>query len=288
MKKYSIKKLNKDFKLLEGNFNVKGSRVKKIVIDNDDRIAFLKYEGKGYIVSEACSEKMAYEIAKILGYKCAEIELANDEEGELAILNYLFINIRNAEHMDAASYLNIHDNERSTNYTISNIKKTLDELDKELFKDFIRLMIFDALIGEQDRHEENWGIEKINGKYYFSPFYDNGCSLLRNFKDETYAKFYYDGVKNFDAYINNSKTIIYKEDNKSKYKHFELIKYLYNYETDVVKKELLNLKKLTDEEIKNVVNKIPDGLLTNKHKEYIIMYLKKRRDILLNIINEVI
>ena len=35
--------------------------------------------------------------------------------------------------------------------------------------------------------------------------------------------------------------------------------------------------------IENIVNRIPDDLLTDKHKIYIIMYLKRRRNILLSI-----
>ena len=145
-------------------------------------------------------------------------------------------------------------------------------------------MIFDALVGEQDRHEENWGITKSGNEYKLSPLYDNGDSLLRNFKDIIYAEAYYSGKKEFDSYINKSKTIIYKEDNKKQYKHFELIKYLNDNYTDVVQKEILNLNKLTDEIIENIVNKIPDELLTDIHKKYIIIYLKKRRDILLGIL----
>ena len=37
---------------------------------------------------------------------------------------------------------------------------------------------------------------------------------------------YYDGIKNFDSYIERSKTIVYKENYIEKYKHFELIQYL--------------------------------------------------------------
>ena len=76
MEKYSIKTPKEDFRFLMDNTNAKGSRVKKLIIDNDGNKAFFKYEGKGYLVSEACSEKMSYEIAKILGYECARIELA--------------------------------------------------------------------------------------------------------------------------------------------------------------------------------------------------------------------
>ncbi len=283
MEKYPIKIPDTDFKFLENNPNAKGSRVKKLVVDNDGKKAFFKYEGTGYLVSEACSEKMSYEIAKVLGYKCARIELARDLEGTLGILNYLFIEIGNTEHIDAVSYLNIHNNERSKYYTISNIKKTLDELDVNLFREFIKVMIFDALVGEQDRHEENWGIQRVGKKYEFSPLYDNGCNLLRNFKDESYAESYYSGIKNFDTYINKSKTIIYKEDHKKQYKHFELIEYLNKNYYDIVQNEIRNLNKLTDKVIEAIVEKIPDDLITEKHKKYIISYLKKRRNILLNI-----
>ena len=42
------------------------------------------------------------------------------------------------------------------------------------------------------------------------------------------------------------------------------------------------IKYLDDKKIEMIVNKIPNELLTDHHKEYIIIYLKKRRDILLN------
>ena len=283
MEKYDIKKIGIDFNFSDLLFNTKGSRIKKIALDKDGEKAFFKYEGNGYIVSEACSEKMSYEIAKVLGYKCAKIELAYDKNDTLGILNYLFLDVNKMEHIDAVAYLKKGDRKRAEFYTISNIKATLDNLDTSLFNDFIKIMIFDCLVGEQDRHEENWGITIYNKKYKLSPLYDNGCNLLRNFKDEKYANDYYNGIKSFDSYIKKSKSLIYKEDHKKQYKHFELIDYLNENYHDIVQKEILNLKKLTDNKINNIINMIPDHLLTDKHKEYIIKYLIKRRDILLSI-----
>lgn len=176
-------------------------------------------EEKNYECTEACSEKLSYEIAKLLGYKCAKIELAKDENNNVGILNFIFSN-RTKEHTDAIDYLNPNNEERKEYYTISNIKNKLDQLDASLFKDFIKIMIFDTLIGEQDRHEENWGITKQNDKYEISPLYDNGCSLLREFKKEEYAEKYYNKIKDFDALIRKSSCIIYKENGK-RYKHFE-------------------------------------------------------------------
>lgn len=284
MEKYSIKLPNIDFQYLNYTPNTKGSRTKRLAIDNNDKSkAWFKYQGKGYNVSEACSEKMCYEIAKVLGYKCAKIELAKDEKQEIGVLNYLFVDVDKTTHMDAVSYLNEHEKERPYFYTVSNIKKTLDNIDNNLFRGFIRLMVFDALVGETDRHEENWGIEITESGYEFSPLYDNGCNLLREFRNEEYANIYYNDLNKFDAYINKSKTYIYKEDNKQRFKHFELINYLNENYHDILIKDINNLNKLTDSIIENIVNKIPDELLTDKHKQYIIYYLKKRRDILLSI-----
>ena len=44
--------------------------------------------------------------------------------------------------MDAASYLNINEKNRAQTYTVSNIKRTLDNIDSKLFAGFIRTMIF--------------------------------------------------------------------------------------------------------------------------------------------------
>ena len=73
MGKYTIKTPDNDFKFLESNPNSKGSRVKKLVIDNNGKNAFFKYEGNGYLASEACSDvnvniKM-YKNGKITMYK---------------------------------------------------------------------------------------------------------------------------------------------------------------------------------------------------------------------------
>ncbi|MEI3251502.1 MAG: HipA domain-containing protein [Candidatus Gastranaerophilaceae bacterium] len=282
MRYYKIKIETKDFNFINNDTILKGARRKKLGLDKNKKITMFKYEHENYECSEACSEKMAYEIAKVLGYKCAKIELAKDTENNIGVLNYLFSDREKSPHTDIVTYLNKESNERSEYYTVSNIKKTLDEIDKSLFQGFIRIMVFDALIGEQDRHEENWGITEKNGKYSISPLYDNGDSLLREFKNKDMLKKFQNGERDFDAYINRSKTLIYKEDKKKRYKHFELIDFLNKNYHEMVKTEIDNLNKLTDNDIDLIVNRIPSELLTNGQKEYIICYLRKRRDILLN------
>lgn len=283
MQKYKIKKVNQDFKFINNELLIRGSRKKILAIDNKKEIAMFKYEREDYQCSEACSEKIAYEIAKKIRYECAKVELAYDDLGKIGILNYYFSNRFTASHADIISYLNKDIKQRKKYYTISNIKSVLDEINQDLFQGFIRIMIFDALIGEQDRHEENWGIIEKNNKYFISPLYDNGDSLLREFKNITNLNKYKDGIKDFDAYIKRSKTLIYKEDNNKRYGHFELIEYLYNKFPKLVTPEINKLQILTDKAIEKIVEKTPNELLTNEHKKYIIQYLIKRRNILLYI-----
>lgn len=285
LKKYPIKLPDRDFRFLTINYNVRGSRAKRLTIDINNSKAFFKYEGEDYIVSEACSEKMCYEIAKVLSLPCAKIELAYDEESNLGVLNYLFNDITYQEHIDAISFLKRDNMTRKDFYTLSNIKKELDTKDKNLFAGFIKIMIFDCLVGEQDRHEENWGLLEQNKQYDISPLYDNGCNLLREFKDESYAKVYYEGKKDFNAYINRSRTLIYDENHKNRYKHFELIEFIKkNYKEDF-KKAKIDLTKLTNEKIDEIVDSIPDALISEEHKNFIKKYLIIRRDKLQKILD---
>lgn len=285
MEKYNILKASTDFEFIVPHMNTKGSRVKRIALDRKTKEkAYFKYES--YNCTEACSEKMCYEIAKVLDYPCAHIELAMDEKGEIGILNYLFVDVSKEEHDDAVSYINKDSIERKYFYTVENIKKCLDDIDKKLFNDFLKIMVFDALVGETDRHEENWGITKSQLGYRISPLYDNGCNLLRNFKDENLAEKYYSGAKDFQSYIIGSKTYIYKNDNKTHYNLIELIEYLYKKYPNQIEKEIKNLDKLSHEKIETIVNKLPNILLTDKHKKHIIIFLKERKKLLKNILEK--
>lgn len=280
---YHIKKQGLDF-IFTNDIITKGTRRKRIAWDKEEKqVAIFKYEE--YNCTESCSEKMAYEIAKVLEYPCARIEFAQDENGVIGILNYLFVNTKVSEHIDAVSYIKKKDTSRKQFYTIDNIKKCLNQLDTKLFKQLLKILVFDALIGETDRHEENWGIMITDEQYQISPLYDNGCNLLREFKNTEFAEKYYSGKKNFDSYIERSKSLIYNEITGKTYTHFELIKKLYKEYPETIKQEINNFDKLTDKKIEEIVQDIPDYLMIDKQKEYIIKFIKIRKEKLKEIVN---
>lgn len=282
MKNYTIKKVNKDFIFLTDVMINKGTREKRLAYDvKKKEKAMFKYQK--YQCTEACSEKLSYEIAKVLNYHCARIEFAKDEEGTLGVLNYMFADENNGQHTDAVAYLNNNGN-RKDFYTIENIQKCLNRIDINLFNDFLKIMIFDALVGETDRHEENWGILYKDGKYEVSPLYDNGCNLLRELNNEKLMTYLNEENDSFERYINRSRTLIYNSENNRRYTHFELIKKLYLQNKEEMKKQLKILKLITDKKIEKIVNKIPNELMSDIHKQCVMKYLIIRREKLLKII----
>ncbi|OOG53335.1 hypothetical protein [Rhodanobacter sp. C03] len=49
---------------------------------------------------------------------------------------------------------------------------------------FIGYLMLDVLIGNQDRHDENWGLLVADGQIYLQPTFDHASSLGRNERDE--------------------------------------------------------------------------------------------------------
>lgn len=284
MKTYKIFKEKNDFIVDENVKNLTGSRTKKMafMIKTKEKV-ILKYN-KYENCTELASEKIAYEIAKRLGFSCARIELAEDENGKQAILNYYFLK-DGKDHNDALFYLKNLGNNRKEYYTLDKILNFLTNIGEDLIDDFLKIMVFDSLIGEQDRHEENWGITKdVKDNMQMSPIYDNGCSLMR------------DQYMNLDEFLNNSckmyqyikKSTTYIYDNNGKrFKHFDLIDLLMEIYPEKTKLIINKINELTDEMILEIVQPIPETYLSEKHKRCVVLFIKERKKILLDKLKEV-
>ena len=81
---------------------------------------------------------------------------------------------------------NVEKNQLSLDFfTLSFTKETFEHIyplqSETLFLAFVEMLVFDAIIGNNDRHFYNWGIVKhIHNKYdpKFSPIYDTARGLL--------------------------------------------------------------------------------------------------------------
>jgi len=103
---------------------------------------------------------------------------------------------------------------------------------KRLVCDFVRMLGFDAITGNNDRHTYNWGVVcDLNGKKAprFSPIYDSARGLFWNEHEEKLSRFDQkskDGTKNLDKYVKESMPRIGWDGLKNQ-NHFDLFTLLY-------------------------------------------------------------
>lgn len=84
-----------------------------------------------------------------------------------------------------------YDRKKGTDHSVQLIIKALRELidDVSLYREFFRQLVFDALIGNSDRHQDNWGVksEWLDDdveRFTMLPAFDNGTSLGRELTED--------------------------------------------------------------------------------------------------------
>jgi HipA-like C-terminal domain len=155
---------------------------------------------------EDWAEKVAAELAKILDVDAAEVELAT-YVSQRGCISKNFIQRDRGEAL-------IHGNEvlaaivsgydktkimKQSDHTVDNIIKSLtnflpDGSSAASLKQLAEFMVFDALIGNTDRHHENWGMRlrlmyaKDSYPFSVAPSYDHASALGRECLNERCEK----------------------------------------------------------------------------------------------------
>jgi HipA-like C-terminal domain len=103
---------------------------------------------------------------------------------------------------------------------------------ENLLTELVKMIAFDALAGNNDRHFYNWGIIDTKKKTAklptFAPLYDSARGLLWNYSDENIRKIYREGEKKVVDYIKGACPRISIENN-TQANHFELIDFVKRY-----------------------------------------------------------
>lgn len=155
-----------------------------------------------------------------------------------------------------------------------------------ILDNLFQMIIFDTLIGNTDRHQDNFGVirDEETGQQKFAPLYDNSSSLGREMNERRIKLMLRDGNM-FNSYIfgNKSSTLIRWENSWTKKKlniieFYEKVKCSHPQE---VKKYLSNVANLTDEILENIIYKVPTIVMSEPKKELVKKILKARRDYLI-------
>lgn len=281
--------------------------IKEKIILNDTRNKWVKHiaktAGKWY-PNESITEYLIYRIGKILGFNMAESRLVVAEDQIRFLSKFFLKNNEQLSHgkelysnsryfgsnelVEKIEYSNKSREQFTLQITEKTIKEAFPEDGEKIFKDFIKMLIFDCYIGNNDRHYENWAIvSHIEGKYapYFSPIYDTARGLFWNESEEKLkAKFYPIDNKKFDKYARNSTPKI-GWDNEVSINHFNIFKLIIQNEYGISRSDVLEI--LSHDNLVKIFNMINNEfryIISEERSEIIKSYLDYRRNKLLEYI----
>ena len=245
----------------------------------------------GEPTEEYWAEKLASQLAEVLEIECAKVDIGTFQ-GKVGSMSYMILK-ENEELREGIQYITTtyksYDEDKfidyitGESYSINMIYNSIKETG--LFNEFLKIPIFDALIGNSDRHHSNWGIikNKKSGALSLSPLYDNGSSLCCLIKDKDVESFLKDKMRFNSLIFSKSKSMIRWRGNK-RIRHFELveeIKKQYFSETIGFVKKIKN--NLNDKVIEDIISKYDDIIISKNLKKLLFEFLKERRNRIINI-----
>lgn len=145
-----------------------GTRAKKYLQAPDGKFYYFKRSqlkpGKDYHY-EFWSEVIAYELGSLLGFTMLRYDIAVYDD-VMGCISESMINSEEEELIEGVKYLQAFSpnydpslKEHQSWYTFELIKNSLDKAKlKGYIFHIIEIIVFDALIGNGDRHQENWAV----------------------------------------------------------------------------------------------------------------------------------
>lgn len=255
-----------------------------LINKNTKEIGLFKYT-KSHETTEHISEKIASDVAKLLGLNCAEIEIGK-YKSEIGSMSYLInkddeiliegIYLINEMYPFYNSYT-MYDSMNEEYYSLEMILKSLNKYN--LKKEFVKIVIFDYLIGNTDRHQNNWAIIQKGEKVRLCPIYDNGSSLCCYIKEENIVTYLGNDKVRFNSLVNTKSKSRIRIDKKSKKEptHLEVIKYIKIHYNDYIEEFLfIVMKCISKESIDKLLNDYDESLISSDRKELIRRFLLEK------------
>ncbi|MGL4653852.1 HipA domain-containing protein [Cetobacterium sp.] len=268
-----------DVSIWEKMGHSKGTREKMNVIHpttNEKYIFKYPAEYDENVYGDIWAEKIATEIGKILQINVQITELAKNDDKNGILVEYSLD--RTKEDLKEGAVLikaMIPDfkEDKSPFYTFENIEKCLKK-EKVNIEDFIDIVFFDSIIGNTDRHSENWGIIRNyeEDTKRISAAYDNGSSLGREFHS-TEEKI---SSLNIQTYTSKAKSCIRIIDTK-KINHYDFLAEILKKFPHKKDQYLKKIELLTEESIENIINRIPKEFMSLTIKEFVKKILLERK-----------
>jgi hypothetical protein len=304
----------------------------KLIVENPEnsRDYYFKTSLKKEIIDykyEFWSEIIASEVGSFLGFPLLKYDIAF-RNPYIGCLSESMNTNGKSTLTEGVRYLtsfnsnyNPKDKRSKSEYSFQFIESTFRFFNLDRFiNNVIEIIIFDSIIGNGDRHQENWGIitdykippllEKKNNPFLrmlykigiikvknityfqdgdFSPIYDSGSCLGRELEDAKVIQMIRDNNM-LENYINKGVSEIHWDGKKLT--HFELIRVISTLYPEYISKSIKRTKaRYDDKSLSDIVNHIDDELpesliekkLPAERKELIIKLITSRYHHLINL-----
>lgn len=232
------------------------------------------------------AEKIAEEVAKMLDIECARVELALyeqqqgsatesflDDEWELVHGNQLL----GACFPDYEEEKKFHQSEHTLENIFRAIDFTIESIGAQhVKKELASYFVLDALIGNTDRHHENWGtfrkFEEGNWIGLVAPTFDHASSLGRELRDERRRMLLQENrVGNYSE--KGRGAIYWKKDDRRGLSPLELVRRASQEYGDWFRPSLERIKAMNDDSLANLVERVPDDWMSREARDFTIRLL---------------
>lgn len=251
---------------------------------------YIAKTGHKWYPSESISEYLLNRIGSVLGLNMAESKL-QFVNGQIRFLSKLFRNHKNQilEHGAElySGYLGdkefVEDIEKeglardffTVSFTFDALKHIYPHQAEDIFLDFAKMLVYDAIIGNNDRHFYNWGVLKhlkSGHQPRFSPIYDTARAFFWNRSDKQLQHFYNnkaDQDKMIHNYVLKSKPKIGIE-KKTNCNHLDIVQLLSSGKFNGTKDIVVNLINEKNAQLCNALIQDEFGTIISKERLQII------------------
>lgn len=256
-------------------------------------IRYIAKTGHKWYPIESVTELLLNRLGMVFGLQMAESRIAMIG-GQLRFLSRYFLKSQKEELVhgadilagflnDSPRFIEEVDKQKLTSewFTLQFIEQAVESMflhqKEDIMHELVKLVIFDALVGNNDRHFFNWGvIRSINGSFqpHFSPIYDTARGLFWNYS-ENKVRDIVEINKTIDTHIKRyckeSKPKIGWE-NEHKLNHFKLFEKIYTTEFYISKEEVREL--LSSSMIESMIKEVKEHFQELLSSNRIIMICK--------------
>ena len=220
-----------------------GARL-KLWVQKEDKKYLAKQDKifpSGEYTNESLSEFLAYKIAKCIDVPCVNIILGNHYVLSQVMTNYDLQSFVEFSEELAHSF-------HMSNLTTFDISTLLDRSNNKYYSDVYQMLLFDALIGNSDRHPGNFMYNEVEGFY---PLFDNGSSLCSYIEDNKIESFLKDSCRWNSLVYTKSKPVLRAD---QKLTHKELVTILKRLDNCEFSKFATALQHLNVSDVVNSLN----------------------------------